>query len=97
MAQRPTADDVEAELAVRRMPGGERSWLDVVADAARAEGALLAEVCDPARRSAIVVRARRRAFAQLHRAGYSSTEIAAVWGMHHTVVLIAIHIVREAA
>ncbi len=92
-----TPDEVEAELAIRRIPGGEGTWLDVVARWATAEGAILAEVCRPGRTTPKATRARRAAWAELHGHRYSLNEIAAPWGMNHTVVLTGVRLVSVAA
>jgi hypothetical protein len=83
-----TADDVEAELAIRFVPGSpKRSWFDVVKDAAELEGVLYVDICRPGYRPAAVVMARRAPSVELRSYGYSLSQIARPWGMDHTTVL----------
>jgi hypothetical protein len=90
-----TPDEVEAELAIRRIPGGARSWLDVAMTAATEAGALLPDVCRPGRTTPKATRARRMAWAELRTEQYSLNEIAAPWGMNHTVVADGIRLYAE--
>lgn len=94
-----TADDVEAELAARGIPGEDRTWLDVAREATRAQGALLSDVCAPGgrRRPPSASRALYRVWATLRGYRYSLNEIARPWGVHHTTVHAALHKLQEAA
>lgn len=92
-----TPDEVEAELAIRRIPGGDATWLDVATRQAIAGGALLPDVCRPGRTTPKATRARRAAWAELHGHRYSLNEIAAPWGMNHSVVLLGMRIVAVVA
>ena len=86
---------VTARLAARMMPQGDgdlpRSWLDVVEDAARAAGAVRADVCTPGRRALRAAHARHLAWAELHAAGYSYPDIGAPWGADHSTVMAAVN------
>lgn len=85
-----TADDREAELAVRTLPNSGPTWLSIALRCAQSLGAARAEVLE-LRRTPHAVRARARCFAELLDAGYSYPEIARGWAMaDHSAVLDAV-------
>ena len=92
----PTPDDVIAKLTIRRLPSG-KTWLQVVEEAASAEGALLSDVCSTGTggpgRGPTATRARHRAWYMLRAdetTAYSLNEIAAPWGANHKTVMAGI-------
>jgi chromosomal replication initiation ATPase DnaA len=76
-----------ARLLARTLPDDDRTWLDIVEEAATTEGALLADVLSGSRRRS-PARARHRAWAKIHElSSVSIAEIARAFDVHHTTVL----------
>jgi DNA invertase Pin-like site-specific DNA recombinase len=76
---------LETALMQRCMPLDDRTWLEVLQEAAFVEGAPLAGVLGGSHRPA-AARARHATWLELREAGYSYSEIARVWGCDHTTV-----------
>lgn len=91
-----TADDVEAELRLRRLPNDGPSWFELVERVARESGVLAADICGRSR-FAMVSAARKRCWALIRAAGYSLTEIASAWGRDHTTVMAGIRLAMPVA
>jgi chromosomal replication initiation ATPase DnaA len=82
-----TADDVECNLAVRRLPDG-RTWLQLAEEVCARRGAMLGEVLGDSKRLS-AIRARRHVWHELHSLPhyYSLFEIGDSFGRHHATVL----------
>ena len=86
------AEEVRALLAARTLPGSERTWLELAADQAKAEGATMDDVL-AWRRLPQAARARRFAWWFLHDVGFSLPSIAEGWGAgDHTTILAGVRL-----
>lgn len=82
----PPLATVSCRLRMRNLPGDEATtWLDVVHRAAAHHGVTSADVCSR-RRHRSTVAARHEAWRILREAGYSTPEIARVFGVDHSSV-----------
>lgn len=82
----PPLATVSGRLRMRNLPGDEATtWLDVVHRAAARHGVTSADVCSR-RRHRSTVAARHEAWRILREAGYSTPEIARVFGVDHSSV-----------
>lgn len=82
-----TLESVLEELEQRTLPNSDRTWLDVAAEAARAEGVLLREVVDHARHPRVVA-ARHRTWHRLRElAGASFPQLARAFRFDHSTVM----------
>ncbi len=83
------SDEIRERIVDLLIPGGERSWMDLAVDAARAGGVSVDDVLGR-RRHAPTVRARRSFWASLRAHGYSYPVIARALGVDHSTVHTAL-------